>query len=202
MRDAIRANAQVWSVITLSEEAMRMRSISRSLVWIVQCVGAASCSPSTPKPADAAAREQSAVVPDTTSRPRTDTLRPVLSREDSTRLARARKDSLRAADSVRILRSYKGRLTEQLRDPESVRFGRTWLVRDEGDPVACGYVNARNGFGGMSGNKPFAVTKDGVFVVDDGEGPEAMIFSAFCDGGIARMAEDVWKNRQRRDSSQ
>lgn len=46
----------------------------------------------------------------------------------------------------------------RLKDPESAEFG-TIFVRDAGGIVsACGSVNAKNGFGGYTGDKSFIVT--------------------------------------------
>lgn len=43
-----------------------------------------------------------------------------------------------------------------LKDPESARFGRMVAGRDKAGVLAvCGYVNAKNSFGGYTGEKPF-----------------------------------------------
>jgi len=43
-----------------------------------------------------------------------------------------------------------------LKDPESARFGNIKAgQRSNGDVVVCGWVNAKNGFGGYSGMEPF-----------------------------------------------
>jgi hypothetical protein len=44
-----------------------------------------------------------------------------------------------------------------LRDPESAQFLGSRVVRKNGKEGVCGFVNAKNGFGGMSGDRPFAV---------------------------------------------
>jgi hypothetical protein len=43
----------------------------------------------------------------------------------------------------------------KLRDPSSARFDGQRVSRRSGNPVVCGYVNAKNGFGGMSGRTRF-----------------------------------------------
>lgn len=43
-----------------------------------------------------------------------------------------------------------------LKDPESARFGDMFATRDaQGVVTVCGYVNAKNSFGGYGGMKPF-----------------------------------------------
>lgn len=58
-------------------------------------------------------------------------------------------------------------VTATLRDPSSAEFGPTFLGR-EGKAV-CGYVNARNGSGEMTGMKAWLVTKDGLVMEDNSE---------------------------------
>jgi hypothetical protein len=55
-----------------------------------------------------------------------------------------------------------------LKDPASAQFGAMAASRNEEDVItACGYVNARNSFGGYSGMKPFmgVITSGGGFTV-------------------------------------
>jgi hypothetical protein len=42
-----------------------------------------------------------------------------------------------------------------LRDPASATFTGEHVVRHDGRALVCGYVNARNGFGGMAGPQRF-----------------------------------------------
>jgi hypothetical protein len=43
-----------------------------------------------------------------------------------------------------------------LKDPESARFGEIRAGRrPNGDVIVCGWVNAKNGFGGYTGMEPF-----------------------------------------------
>jgi hypothetical protein len=51
-------------------------------------------------------------------------------------------------------------VAEALKDPESARFGRMAASKRpaESSPTVCGYVNARNSFGGYVGNRPFLGT--------------------------------------------
>lgn len=57
---------------------------------------------------------------------------------------------VRAEESVR----------QMLRDPDSAEFTQVEVfVPDDGGPmITCGYVNSRNGFGGMSGAKRFVAS--------------------------------------------
>lgn len=45
---------------------------------------------------------------------------------------------------------------ESLKDPESARFGRMWAARQDDTIHVCGYVNAKNSFGGYTGDSLFA----------------------------------------------
>jgi hypothetical protein len=54
-----------------------------------------------------------------------------------------------------------------LKDPDSARFGPIYAVRSpDGVIVACGYVNAKNSFGGYTGDQPFngVLTSSGRFM--------------------------------------
>lgn len=48
--------------------------------------------------------------------------------------------------------SSKDAVTKILRDPDSAKFGKV-VYRDPG--IVCGFVNAKNGFGGYTGEKSF-----------------------------------------------
>ncbi len=50
--------------------------------------------------------------------------------------------------------SYKKRISLSFRDPDSVEFQKFHIVNG----VACGEVNAKNGFGAYDGYKPFVAT--------------------------------------------
>jgi hypothetical protein len=42
-----------------------------------------------------------------------------------------------------------------LKDPESARFGRALAGKLKGDVLVCGMVNAKNSYGGYTGEKPY-----------------------------------------------
>lgn len=44
---------------------------------------------------------------------------------------------------------------QRLRDPDSAEFSDVHVSRRAGVVAVCGYVNSRNGFGGMSGRQRF-----------------------------------------------
>jgi hypothetical protein len=47
-------------------------------------------------------------------------------------------------------------IVAQLKDPDSARFGpMAAIATPDGQMIACGFVNARNSFGGYTGMQPF-----------------------------------------------
>ena len=55
-------------------------------------------------------------------------------------------------------RMAKEMVTSQLKDPESARFGEIWALKgSNGHKCVCGYVNAKNSFGGYTGKKMFTL---------------------------------------------
>ena len=62
-----------------------------------------------------------------------------------------------------VLATDKVRAT--LREPDSAKFDGTYVSTKGGARVLCGYVNSRNGMGGMSGRQRFVAA--GVTAVED-----------------------------------
>lgn len=60
---------------------------------------------------------------------------------------------------------------KSLKDPNSAMFGTMVAAKGAGDAgvYVCGYVNAKNSFGGYTGDTPFM----GLLAVDDKKGPFA-----------------------------
>lgn len=54
-----------------------------------------------------------------------------------------------------LILAQQEKIKASLRDPDSVRFTDIVVSRSSGAPVVCGYVNAKNGFGGYVGKEPF-----------------------------------------------
>jgi hypothetical protein len=75
--------------------------------------------------------------------------------------ARSRQDAENPpAKQVQIsaawMTAYRRAVAESARDPASVRFQSFYAVRDaKGQDGACGFMNGRNGFGGMTGQQAF-----------------------------------------------
>lgn len=71
-----------------------------------------------------------------------------------------------------IKTAYYGAQVEvekQLRDPSSAQYTDTVVyIQADGGYVTCGYVNAANAFGGMTGPKPFFGNQAGA-VIGEGE---------------------------------
>jgi hypothetical protein len=66
--------------------------------------------------------------------------------------------SARMAEDDRLVREATASVRRLLRDPGSAEFGPVVISRRDG-VAACGQVNARNGFGGRSGQMPFIVSE-------------------------------------------
>jgi hypothetical protein len=69
---------------------------------------------------------------------------------------------------------------EGLREPESARFSKISVVTKNCTPVVCGLVNARNGFGGMTGDRSFAVAGGTAYFADAGS-YDAKTIQMFCE---------------------
>ncbi|MFI8480655.1 hypothetical protein ACIGCM_08805 [Pseudomonas sp. NPDC078700] len=53
----------------------------------------------------------------------------------------------------------KATVVSKLKDPESARFGEIWAMQGtNGKRSVCGYVNAKNSYGGYTGQKMFSVS--------------------------------------------
>lgn len=65
--------------------------------------------------------------------------------------ARSEAVKLTPADAKMIKRG----LADIMKDPDSVRVGRTLATTTEGHIVVCGYVNGKNSYGGYTGEQPF-----------------------------------------------
>jgi hypothetical protein len=56
----------------------------------------------------------------------------------------------------------KNDVARGLKDPDSARFGATFRAAESGgQTLVCGYVNAKNSYGGYVGEKPFIAAGDG-----------------------------------------
>lgn len=85
-------------------------------------------------------------------------------------------------------------LKQSLRDPESAQFRDVWIVEvDLGSgPInaVCGVVNARNAFGGYTGDTPFIAAGASYWTPDDGG--FGGTFNDICIGGKKVMAMNHW----------
>ncbi len=65
-------------------------------------------------------------------------------------------DYKQVALDAKDIASIREGVRRSLRDPDSARFGAIFATQKPGQAMfVCGYVNARNGFGGYSGDMPF-----------------------------------------------
>ncbi|HNN66546.1 MAG TPA: hypothetical protein PKM19_10025 [Pseudomonadales bacterium] len=73
----------------------------------------------------------------------------------------------------------KAAVINQLKDPESARFGEIWAMDGtNGRRHICGYVNAKNGYGGYTGMKVFNLSNNVVLV--DGSGSLGALVPSIC----------------------
>lgn len=73
-------------------------------------------------------------------------------------------------------------IRSKLRDPDSAVFTEFHVSRKSGSPIACGKVNSKNGFGGMTGAQQFISNGATLAFLEeevvDGGWPE--IWNRFC----------------------
>jgi hypothetical protein len=73
---------------------------------------------------------------------------------------------------------------EKLKDPDSAEFRDVRFYSGAGVPVACGEVNAKNGFGGYNGFERFvALGPEGAFLDSEVSGGIAGVWGKFCVHG-------------------
>ncbi len=61
----------------------------------------------------------------------------------------------------------KEKVTSQLKDPESARYGEIWALNgSNGHRTVCGYVNAKNSYGGYTGEKTFTILASDKIVIE------------------------------------
>lgn len=77
------------------------------------------------------------------------------------------------------------RLRSILRDPDSAQFGRTYPIVRDGLPITCGYVNAKNAFGGYTGERMWIVIADLNIALVETPGEErefSELWNKYCAG--------------------
>ncbi|RYG98651.1 MAG: hypothetical protein EON58_06475 [Alphaproteobacteria bacterium] len=99
-----------------------------------------------------------------------DDLRAGVAADFETKQQRDRLIAARAARNESIVSEAQARVRQVLREPGSAIFGPTYFSQ-KGN-VVCGVVNARNGFGGMSGNQRFIVFQNRVVMASDSDLPQ------------------------------
>ncbi len=83
------------------------------------------------------------------------------------------------SDQVRMAQAIST-IKGKLRDPASAEFSGFYVSRKLGIPITCGYVNARNGFGGMSGKERFFVSQAGAALESEGVEEMERDWNMFC----------------------
>lgn len=81
------------------------------------------------------------------------------------------------------IRISKDAVRAKLKDPDSADFRDVNFYAGGGTPVACGEVNAKNGFGGYTGYEPFLAAGDQLVVLSSEmeSGKEfAKVWNKFC----------------------
>jgi hypothetical protein len=85
----------------------------------------------------------------------------------------ARADSVNTAVRGReredraLIREAETKMAGRLKDPASAQFTDVLVVRMSGNPMVCGYINAKNSFGGYTGRRAFVMAANGIPVTED-----------------------------------
>lgn len=64
-----------------------------------------------------------------------------------------------AADEA-FIEASKDKVREMLKDPESAQFSNIYVTQNGGSPSVCGFVNAKNSYGGYVGKIRFVASPD------------------------------------------
>ena len=102
----------------------------------------------------------------------------------------AKNDSVKAKsgdsefDAEIFLRSnFESKVQSLLKDPDSAKFSEVRYVRNQsGVFVACGYVNAKNGFGGYKGKERFVTNGMEVTVLESMVSDFESLWGNLCSG--------------------
>ena len=95
-------------------------------------------------------------------------------------------------NTKQLTAALKQRLKDSLADEASARFKDEFLSRPDiagSDEIAlCGYVNAKNLYGGSVGFKPYIVSTDGMLVTDTPDVPSATeyLWPVWCQQAIKK----------------
>lgn len=76
------------------------------------------------------------------------------------------------AEYNRIALLLKGQFVRGLKDPDSARFAELFLSAGESEdaPMSlCGSVNAKNSYGGYTGEKRFLITAESLVAIEPGD---------------------------------
>ena len=77
-------------------------------------------------------------------------------RDDARQVADAKDDGLSDTKKMVWVAKAEDAVRDKLKDPASAEFsGSFFSDKFNGIPMACGYVNSRNSFGGFTGNQRF-----------------------------------------------
>lgn len=76
-----------------------------------------------------------------------------------------------------------------LKDPESARFEYVTVTEVNGQRVACGLVNAKNSMGGYTGNRPFMIKGDQLWLANTNEESTAVSVTCSMDNDLEPESE-------------
>lgn len=99
-------------------------------------------------------------------------------------LERGQKIELSASQRAEI----EATIRDALKDPDSAKFsGLAAAINAKGVVTACGYVNAKNSFGGYAGKEPFIgviLTSDKFFPIGFAKNPPELTMKLCSDSGV------------------
>jgi hypothetical protein len=106
------------------------------------------------------------------------------SNESAYQRLRAAEHTIRVEARPGEIRAAQAAVRKGLRDPASATFENTYIVQDKDNPqirYLCGAINAKNGFGGFTGLRPFYAGIDGSLpFISNGTNQDYLRFSLIC----------------------
>lgn len=76
-------------------------------------------------------------------------------------------EQVKRTNEALLIEQTKDRVRNQLKDPKSAEFRNMRFVTHQGTPAACGEVNSKNSYGGMSGFQRFVASGGNIVLLEE-----------------------------------